>query len=41
MIQGEPEIDTQKINPESSNLADLDDEMRPTVGKMMFDMRQK
>ena len=41
VIQGEPKIDTQKINPESSNISDLDDEMRPTVEKMMFDMRQK
>ncbi len=41
VIQGDPKIDTQKINPESSNISDLDDEMKPTVEKMMFDMRQK
>lgn len=41
VIQGDPKIDTQAINPESSNISDLDDEMKPTVEKMMFDMRQK
>ena len=41
IIEGEPKIDCQKINPESSNISDLDDEMKPTVEKMMYDMRQK
>lgn len=41
VVEGEPCVDTKAVEPENSQLGDLDPDMRATVEKMMYDQRQK
>jgi len=40
-LRGHAKIDIQKIEPQNSNLHELDPDMRQTVEKMMYDQKMK
>ena len=41
LLEGEPQIDVARIEPENSQLSDLDSDTRATVEKMMDEQRRK